>query len=252
MNGPWVAFLFDTIHRKDTIKGEQNMNQNIVEATHQTAEKIQKYYSWRASNYDAGASFEVEHHAEALRLANVQGGQRVLDVACGTGRGTVGLAQAVGAAGSVDALDLSEAMLDQARTKIEKLGLKDRVRFKQGNAGELPYPDNMFDLVYNGYMFDLIPLDRFMPILKEMARVLKPGGKLVLVNMSKPDERKTFFEKIYEKGWAVMPCRPVLMSGYLTPAGFTDIQRLYRPTRGSIVSLLWGQEIVLARKDARG
>lgn len=224
------------------------MNQNVVEATHRTAEKVQNYYSWRASNYDAGAGFEVEHHAEALRLANIQAGQRVLDVACGTGRGTVGLAQAVGAAGSVDALDLSEAMLDQARTKIEKLGLDDRVHFKQGNARELPYLDSTFDLVYNGYMFDLIPLDGFMPILKEMARVLKPGGKLVLVNMSKPDERKTFFEKIYEKGWAVMPCRPVLMSGYLEPAGFTEIQRFYRPTRGSIVSLLWGQEIVLARK----
>jgi SAM-dependent methyltransferase len=100
-------------------------------------------------------------------------------------------------------------------------------------------------------MFDLIPLDGFMPILKEMARVLKPGGKLVLVNMSKPDERKTFFEKIYERGWAVMPCRPVLMSGYLQPAGFIEIQRFYRPTRGSVISLLWGQEIGLARKDAR-
>lgn len=227
------------------------MKHAIVEATHQTAEKIQKYYSWRASNYDAGAGFEVVHHAEALQLANVQPGQRILDVACGTGRGTVGLAQAVGGAGSVDALDLSEAMLGQARAKIEKLGLSERVQFKQGNARELPYPDNTFDLVYNGYMFDLITLDGFVPILKEMARVLKPDGKLVLVNMSKPDERKTFFEKIYEKGWAVMPCRPVLMSEYLKPAGFTGIQRFYRPTRGSIVSLLWGQEIVLARKDAR-
>ncbi len=224
------------------------MKRNMVEATHQTAEKIQRYYSWRASNYDAGAGFEVEHHAEALQFAHVQEGQRVLDIACGTGRGTVGLARAVGVAGKVDAFDLSEAMLEQARAKIEKLGLSDRVRFKQGNARELPYPDNTFDLVYNGYMFDLIPLDGFAPILKEMARVLKPGGKLVLVNMSKPDERKTFFEKIYEKGWAVMPCRPVLMSGYLVPAGFAEVQRFYRPTRGSIVSLLWGQEIVLARK----
>lgn len=227
------------------------MIQNMVEATHQTAEKIQRYYSWRASNYDAGASFEVEHHAEALRLANVQEGQHVLDVACGTGRGTAGLAQAVGPTGSVDALDLSEAMLDQARTKIEKLGLGPRVHFKQGNARELPYMDNTFDLVYNGYMFDLIPLEGFTAILKEMRRVLKPGGKLILVNMSKPDERKTFYEKIYEKGWAVMPCRPVLMSGYLEPAGFTEVQRFYRPTRGSIVSLLWGQEIVLARKAAK-
>jgi demethylmenaquinone methyltransferase/2-methoxy-6-polyprenyl-1,4-benzoquinol methylase len=190
----------------------------------------------------------VEHHAEALQLANIQPGQHILDVACGTGRGTVGLAQAVGAAGRVDALDLSEAMLGQAHAKIEKLGLSARVHFKQGNARELPYPDETSDLVYNGYMFDLIPLDSFEPILKEMWRVLKPGGKLVLVNMSKPDERKTFFEKIYEKGWAVMPCRPVLMSGYLALAGFTDVQRRYRPTRGLIVSLLWGQEIVLARK----
>ena len=224
------------------------MNNHIVESTHPAAEQITKYYSWRASNYDAGTTFEVEHHAEALRLANIQEGQHVLDVACGTGRGTVGLAQAVGVNGRVDALDLSEAMLDQARIKIENLGLSDRVHFKQGNARELPYLDETFDLVYNGYMFDLIPLDGFLPILKEMARVLKPGGKLVLVNMSKPDGRKTFFERIYEMGWAIMPCRPVLMSPFLEPAGFTDIQRFYRPTRGGIVSLLWGQEIVLAHK----
>src|SRR5512143_1880402 len=109
------------------------MKQPMVEATHLT-DQVQKYYTWRASNYDAGAGFEVEHHAEALRLANVQPGQRVLDVACGTGRGTVGLAQAVAASGRVDALDLSESMLGQARAKIEKLGLSDRVQFKQGNA----------------------------------------------------------------------------------------------------------------------
>ena len=222
----------------------------MVEASHQTPEKIQKYYSWRASNYDAGAGFEVEHHAEALQLANIQEGERVLDVACGTGRGTVGLAGAVGPQGRVDALDLTEAMIEQARSKIEQLGLSERVVFKQGDARDLDYPDASFDLVYNGYMFDLIPLDGFMPILKEMARVLKPGGRLVLLNMSKPDERETFFETIYQKGWAVMPCRPVLMSRYLEPAGFTDVRRVYRPSHGLLVSRLWGQEIVLARLRA--
>jgi demethylmenaquinone methyltransferase/2-methoxy-6-polyprenyl-1,4-benzoquinol methylase len=224
------------------------MKQRMVEATHPTEEKILKYYSWRATNYDAGTGFEAEHHDEALRLANVQEGQHVLEIAAGTGRATTGLALAVGETGKVDALDLSEAMLSQARAKLERLELSDRVHFKQGNARALPYPDETFDLVYNGYMFDLIPLDGFLPILKEMGRVLKPGRKLVLLNMSKPDDRKTFFEKIYERGWAVMPCRPVLMSSYLEMAGFTDIQRLYRPSRGSIVSFLWGQEIVLARK----
>jgi demethylmenaquinone methyltransferase/2-methoxy-6-polyprenyl-1,4-benzoquinol methylase len=226
------------------------MKQAMIEASFPAAEKVQKYYSWRASNYDAGSSFEVEHHGEALCLANVQSGQHVLDVACGTGRGTVGLAQAVGSNGQVEALDLTQAMLDQARSKLAGLGLGGRVHLKQGNARQLPYPDAEFDLVYNGYMFDLIPLDGFLPILHEMARVLKPDGKLVLVNMSKSDERKTFYESIYEKGWAVMPCRPVLMSPYLQKAGFIDVLRHYRPSHGFLISKLWGQEIVLAKKAA--
>ena len=226
------------------------MKKAMVEATHRTPESITRYYAWRASNYDAGAGFEVEHHTEALRLAATQPGQHILDVGCGTGRGTVGLANAVGTLGRVHALDLSEPMLEQARAKIEKLGLSSRVYFQPGNARELPYPDETFDLVYNGYMFDLIPLDGFLPVLTEMRRVLRPGGKLVLVNMSKPDERTTFFERIYRRGWAIAPCRPVLMAPYVEQAGFTDVQRIYRPTRGSIVALLWGQEIVVAKKAA--
>ncbi len=224
------------------------MKQTMVEATHQTAVKIQRYYGWRASNYDAGTEFEAEHHKEAIRRADIQAGQHVLEVACGTGRAAVDLAQAVGETGRLDALDLTEAMLDRAHAKVEQLGLSNRVYFKQGNARELPYPDATFDVLYNGYMFDLISLDGFLPILKEFLRVLKPGGKLVLVNMSKPDARKTFYERVYEQGWAVMPCRPVLMSPYLEEVGFTDIQRLYRPSRGFVVSKLWGQEIVIARK----
>ncbi len=88
-------------------------------------------------------------------------------------------------------------MLSQARAKIARLGLSDRVHFKQGNARELPYPDETFVLTYNSYMFDLIPLADFVPILEEFHRVLKPGGKLVLVNMSKPGERKTLYERGY-------------------------------------------------------
>ncbi len=224
------------------------MKTDLVEATHTNEVKVQRYYTWRASNYDAGTEFEVEHHAEAIRRAGIQEGQRVLEVACGTGRAAVDLARAVGPDGRLDALDLTEAMLNKAKAKIQKEGFTGRVHFQQGNARALPYPDGTFDLLYNGYMFDLIPLESFQPILKEFNRVLKPGGKLVLVNMSKPDARLTFYEKIYQKGWAMMPCRPVLMGAYLEPAGFTAIQRFYRPSRGIIVSRLWGQEIVLAQK----
>jgi demethylmenaquinone methyltransferase/2-methoxy-6-polyprenyl-1,4-benzoquinol methylase len=223
------------------------MNTPLVEATHD-ADDVKKYYAWRASNYDAGSGFEVEHHAEAIRRAEIQPGWHILDAACGTGRATVGLAQAVGPTGRVDAMDLSDDMLDQARRKIENTGLAGIVNLKQGNARLLPYPDASFDLVYNGYMFDLIPLEGFAPILNEMMRVLKPGGRLVLVNMSKPNQKKTVFETVYEKGLAVMPCRPVLMQTYVEKAGFVSVERYYRPTRKSIVALLWGQEVLLARK----
>lgn len=229
------------------------MTNGMIESTY-TDDKTKKYYAWRASNYDALAEWEQEFHAEAVQLADAQKGQRIMVVACGTGRGMVELAQAVGPTGRVDALDLSEAMIDHARSKSEKLGLNDRMHFKQGNARELPYPDETFDIVYNGYMFDLIPLDGFVPILKEMARVLKPGGKLVLLNMSKPDERKTLYETIYK--WTGIPCRPVLMAPYLESLDFKDIQRIYRSLRPRnfyerIIGLLWGQEIVTARKAAK-
>src|SRR6188474_1486104 len=102
------------------------MQRTIVEATHKET-KVQTYYTWRATNYDAGTGFEAEHHLEAIQRAGIQEGQRVLEVACGTGRATVNLARAVGSTGRLDALDLTEAMLDQARAKIEKLGFRNRV-----------------------------------------------------------------------------------------------------------------------------
>jgi len=224
------------------------MTPTIVEATHQTADQVRKYYAWRASNYDAGTRFEIAPHAQAVHLANVREGQRVLDAACGTGRATVALSRAVGAAGRVDAVDLSPAMLDRAHAKVAQFGLGSQVEFRPGDVRELPYPDMAFDLVYNGYMFDLIPLAGFAPILREFARVLKPGGKLVLVNMSKADGRRTFFERMYETGWAVTPCRPVLMSAFVEAVGFTDVQRRYRPHQEFGLSRLWGTEIVLARR----
>lgn len=221
----------------------------MVEATHRTAGQIQRYYAWRASTYDAGTRFEMAPHAEAMHLADVREGQRVLDAACGTGRATVSLARAVGAAGRVDALDLSAAMLDRARAKIAHFGLASQAEFKQGDVRELPYPGEAFDLVYNGYMFDLIALDSFAAILTEFARVLKPSGRLVLVNMSKPDGCKTFYETLYETGWAVTPRRPVLMSPFVQAMGFTAIQRRYRANRGMGLSRLWGTEIVVAHRQ---
>jgi ubiquinone/menaquinone biosynthesis C-methylase UbiE len=224
------------------------MKPRIVEATHRSANRVQKYYAGRAPHYDAASRSQIAAHAEAIHLAEIREGQRVLDVACGTGRATASLARAVGDAGRVDALDLSAAMLDQACAKIAHFGLGRQVDFKRGDARELPYPGESFDLLYSGYLFDLIPLGGFAPILVEFARVLKPRGKLVLVHMSKPDGRKTSYETLYERGWTLTPARPVLMSTFVEAAGFTDVQRRYRPNHGFALARQWGTEIVVARR----
>ena len=68
------------------------------------------------------------------------------------------------------------------------------------DARKLDYPDDTFDILYNGYMLDLIPLADMTPILSEFRRVLKPGGRLVLLNMSKRDDQSlSGRERLYGK-----------------------------------------------------
>ncbi len=96
-------------------------------------------------------------------------------------------------------------------------------------------------------MLDLIPLADLPVVIDEFKRVLKPGGRLVLLNMSKPGESITLKEKLYARlpAWFVLyffgMCRPVLMEGYVQAAGFERVSRTYLP--GVVAS-----EIISARK----
>ena len=219
----------------------------IVDPNFQTEARTRSYYRWRADGYDKVTTYEIEHHHEAIQLANIQSDDCILEVACGTGRATVELASHLGAGGKLDALDLSEAMLEHAQQKVAERGLFDKVEFKIGSAQVLPYPDQAFDILYNSYMFDLIAVDQFRPILDEFKRVLRPGGRLVLVNMSKDTPRKTLYEKGYETV-RLFPCRPVVMESYVCEAGFRNVQRIYRNSYSRSMLLPFGTEIVTACK----
>jgi ubiquinone/menaquinone biosynthesis C-methylase UbiE len=103
---------------------------------------------------------------------------RVLDVATGTARAPMLLASQPWFGGSIDALDLTPAMLDRARAKLTSAGLAARVGLHQGDAGALPWPDASFDLVISLEALEFFPRPR--RALAEMSRVLKPGGALVV------------------------------------------------------------------------
>lgn len=109
-----------------------------------------------------------------LELAKPEPGEKVLDVACGTGVLTRAAAKAVGQKGSVIGLDLSPDMLNLARNQSD--GQFPAIEWQEGNAQDLPFENQAFDIVFCELGFMFFP-DRTIA-LKEIWRVLKPGGRL--------------------------------------------------------------------------
>ncbi|WP_336771850.1 demethylmenaquinone methyltransferase [Paenibacillus sp. MMO-58] len=118
-----------------------------------------------------------------MRKMSVQQGQTALDLCCGTCDWTIALAKASGT-GQVTGLDFSQNMLDVGAVKVKDEGLNKQITLVQGNAMELPFADNSFDFVTIGFGLRNVP--DYLQVLKEMERVVKPGGKVVCLELSKP------------------------------------------------------------------
>ncbi|GLX68981.1 demethylmenaquinone methyltransferase [Paenibacillus glycanilyticus] len=118
-----------------------------------------------------------------MRKMNVQPGQTALDLCCGTCDWTIALAKASGT-GNISGLDFSQNMLDVGAVKVKNEGLKEQITLVQGNAMELPFADNSFDYVTIGFGLRNVP--DYLQVLKEMERVVKPGGLVVCLELSKP------------------------------------------------------------------
>lgn len=119
---------------------------------------------------------------DIMRRMAVQKGARALDVCCGTADWTVALADAVGHEGEVTGLDFSEGMLEVGRKKVANYS---NVNLIQGNAMELPFPDHSFDYVTIGFGLRNVP--NYETALREIHRVLKPGGMIACLDTSHPE-----------------------------------------------------------------
>lgn len=121
---------------------------------------------------------------DVMKRMKVQEGSKALDVCCGTGDWSFSLAEEVGSSGEVVGLDFSKNMLSVAQHKLDAQEQDIPLQFVHGNAMELPFDDHSFDYVTIGFGLRNVP--DYMTTLKEMHRVLKPGGKVVCLETSQP------------------------------------------------------------------
>ncbi|MGS2776249.1 demethylmenaquinone methyltransferase [Robertmurraya sp. GLU-23] len=157
------------------------MHQSKEERVHNVFEKISDNYD--KMNSVISFKLHTKWREDTMKKMNVQKGKKALDVCCGTADWTIALAEAVGPTGEVVGLDFSQNMLNVGKQKVTESNLN-QVTLIHGNAMELPFPDHSFDYVTIGFGLRNVP--DYLQVLKEMNRVLKPGGIAVCLETSQP------------------------------------------------------------------
>lgn len=129
-----------------------------------------------------------------IDCSGVRPGQKVLDLAGGTGDLTALFSRRVGPTGQVILADINESMLNVGKDKLRDLGLVNNISYVQANAEALPFADNSFDIIT--IAFGLRNVTDKNAALRSMFRVLKPGGRLLVLEFSKPTEE--WLSKVYD------------------------------------------------------
>lgn len=212
-------------------------------------EETRKYYDRIARIYDTMAEHsEAPARQAGLDLLAVRTGEQVLEVGFGTGHCLVALARSVGATGKVYGIDIADAMRERAEENLRKAGLADRAELTCGDGMDLPYSAAALDAIFMSFTLELFDTPEIPHVLAECQRVLRPGGRIAVVGMSKEQGHGDVFE-LYEWTHKHFPnfvdCRPIFVANALKEAGF-------RIAKQEHLRIWVPVEAVLAIKDAAG
>jgi demethylmenaquinone methyltransferase/2-methoxy-6-polyprenyl-1,4-benzoquinol methylase len=179
------------------------------------AQRVLKHFNSVAAVYDfmnTLLSFGI-HHAwkrASVRLLDLRPGERVLDVCGGTGDLAILAARRVGSRGRVIIYDINRAMIEAGRPKVRGMLLKDRIRHVQGDAEQISFPDRCVDAVMVG--FGIRNVVHMRQGFAEMHRVLRPGGRLMCLEFSRPVW--PVFRRLYDLySFYMMPLLGELIAG---------------------------------------
>jgi len=203
----------------------------------QSKEETRHYYNKIAKVYDLMSETAEKPMREAgIKKLAAKSGERILEVGFGTGHCLVEIAAAVGASGKVLGIDISDQMLAHAQELLAQEGLADRSELRCGDAEQLPYEANSLDGIFFSFTLELFDTPELPNVLAECKRVLRPGGRIVVVAVSREGKHGVMLN-LYE--WThkhfpnLMDCRPIYVRRALEAAGFTikeaDVKSMWVP-----------------------
>jgi len=206
------------------------------------------FYNKIAKVYDLLSEHSERPLREAgLKLLAAAPGEHVLEIGFGTGHILVELADAVGTTGKVFGIDLSENMLAHAKELLSNQQLVGQVSLVCGDAENLPYGDDSMDGIFMCFTLELFDTPDIPKVLAECMRVLRPGGRIVVVAVSK-EGKEGFMVQAFE--WThrhfpnLMDCRPIYTRRALEAAGFA-IENSRTETMWVPVEVVLGRKAVL-------
>jgi ubiquinone/menaquinone biosynthesis C-methylase UbiE len=219
-----------------------------ISRVNRSKEDARESYNRLSRWYDVIAgSTEKKYRDWGLEKLSAQPGEKILEIGFGTGHCLVSLAQAVGPNGGVIGVDISDGMLAIARERLQNEGLSDRVELHLGDAAKLDFiKAGTLDGIFMSFTLELFDNPEIPRVLQECHRILKSGGRLAVVSMTKtepPGVAVRMYEWFHEKVPNYADCRPIFARQAIEQNGFA-IQDVS-------VSSMWGLpvEIVLGKKS---
>ena len=172
----------------------------------------------------------------ALQALQFPLGSRGMDAGCGPGLQALALAEAVGPGGHITGLDLSPELLVHAEDIVQTAGLGERISFREGDVNKLPFDDDTFDWAWSMDLVGYAPFEP-LPALKELARVVKPGGRVAILAWSHE---------------TLLPGHPLLEAHLsATSAGISPFIKGKKPELHFLRALGWFREAGLEDPTAR-
>jgi ubiquinone/menaquinone biosynthesis C-methylase UbiE len=167
----------------------------------------------------------IRHNSSemALQRLSIIEGEAILEIGFGTGDCLKQIPELVGPAGKAYGIDISRGMIERTKRRLEKAGLAGTVELCCGDATCLPFNENTFDAVFMSFTLEVFDTPDMPKVLAEIKKVLKPGGRLGIADMSKENGKSLFlwgYEWLHKKCPKYLGSRPIYAEQCLVDAGY--------------------------------